>query len=63
MEHLLKEFSTAYIRDYKGGKEIRTKNMEWSLDRAEKLIKKHNLSVEIFEKHPHLNSFSIREKK
>lgn len=62
MEQLLKAFKDCYIREYKNGFEIRTKNLDWELEKAHKMIKVLNLNVEIFEKDHRVKSFSIREK-
>lgn len=61
MEEIIKEFRFAYVRDYKGGKEIRVKDLEFSVQKAQNIIKRKNLNVEVFERDPILNSFSIRE--
>lgn len=62
METLLKYFPHAHLRSYKGGIEIRTNNLDFSIEKAKKIIKERNLNVEIFEKDPILSSFSVREK-
>lgn len=62
MEILLKQFSHCYIRDYKGGKEIRTNNLDDAVNKARKTIADHNLDVEIFAIDAVLKSFSIRQK-
>lgn len=61
MEEIIKLFPTAYIRDYKGGKEIRTKNLGWSLDMVNKVIERRKLNVEVFETDVILGSISVRE--
>lgn len=62
MNELLKEFEHATVRDYKGGKEVRTKNLDDALSKARKIIASKNLNIEIFEISSQLRSFSIREK-
>lgn len=62
MEEILKEFPTSYIRDYKGGKEIRTKNLEFAEEKIRSMIKRKNLNIEIFERDPSLRSLSVRYK-
>lgn len=62
MQELLKQFAHAAIRDYKGGKEIRTKNLDESLIKARRTIQENNLDVEIFEVDSRLRSFAIRKK-
>lgn len=61
METLLKHFPHAHPRSYKGGVEVRTNNLDFSIEKANKIIKERNLNLEIFEKDPILSSFSIRE--
>lgn len=63
MEELLKYFSFAYIRDYKGGKEIRSRTvpLDKNLENARKIIKELNLNVEIFDKDVRTRSFAVRE--
>ncbi|MGO3807670.1 MAG: hypothetical protein ACTJHT_15440 [Sphingobacterium sp.] len=60
MEKILKEFPHATKRDYKGGVEIRVKNLDDSLIRARQVIAKEQLPIEIFEICSPLRSFSIR---
>ena len=62
METILNLFPQAYVRDYKNGKEIRTRNLDSALEIARKVIDKKNLNVEIFEINSQLKSFSIRQK-
>lgn len=61
METLLKAFDHCTIRNYRGGKEIRTKNLDSAIEKARSIIKKNNLQVEIFEQDSRVNSFSVRE--
>lgn len=62
MKNFLKTFSHCVIRNYKGGNEIRTKNLEHDIEKARNLIKKEYPNIEIFEKDIVLNSFSVRVK-
>lgn len=62
METLLKQFAHCSTRDYKGGKEIRTKNLDDAVNKARKTIEDHNLDVEIFAIDAGLKSFSVRRK-
>ena len=62
MEEILKTFAHATIRDYKGGKEIRTKSLDDALAKARNLITEKKLNVEIFEVDSQLRSFSVRPK-
>lgn len=62
MQELLKQFAHASIRDYKGGKEIRTKNLDESLIKARRMIQANNLDIEIFEVDSRLRSFAVRKK-
>lgn len=59
MDKLLAEFKDSYVREYKNGYEIRTRNLDWGLDKAEKIIKKHNLNISILEKDHALRSFYV----
>lgn len=63
MEELLKMFDNCFQRKYKDGVEIRTKNLEHSLEVSRKAIQNRNLKVEIFEIDHRVNSLSIREVK
>lgn len=62
MEELLKHFPHATSRNYKGGTEIRTGNLENDYLLAAKIIKDKKLDLEIFEKDAILKSFSVRKK-
>lgn len=62
MEEIEKMFKHCYIRNYKGGREIRTADLENSIKNVRKLIEDKNLNVEIFDRDPRLSSFSIRVK-
>lgn len=62
METILNLFPGAYVRDYKNGKEIRTRNLDIALEIARKAIDKKKLEVEIFDINTRLKSFSIRQK-
>ena len=62
MNELLREFRHATIRDYKGGKEIRTKNLDESLIKARRTIQDNDLNIEIFDVDSRLRSFAVRTK-
>lgn len=63
MEELIKKFPHAVTREYKGGVEFRTRNLDHDAELAEKIIRDKKLNLEIFEKDAVLSSFSVREKK
>lgn len=60
MDQLLKQFPHAYVRDYKGGKEIRVKDLDHAVEKARALIKNLSLPVEIFNIDSSLRSFSVK---
>lgn len=62
MQQLLKEFPHATKRDYKGGMEIRVKDLDSSLVKARRLIEERQWNIEVFEVCPQLRSFSVRTK-
>lgn len=62
MERLLELFKHCNPRDYKGGIEFRTHNLDHELSKAKSFIEKENLNVDIFEIDPVLKSFSVRAK-
>lgn len=61
MEELLKMFDNCFQRKYKDGVEIRTRNLEHSLEIARKAIENRKLKVKIFEIDHRVNSFSVKE--
>lgn len=61
MEELLKIFDNCFQRKYKDGVEIRTRNLEHSLEIARKAIENRKLNVKIFEIDHRVNSFSVKE--
>ena len=62
MNELLKEFPHATKRDYKGGIEVRVKDLDNALVRARRIIEEKNLDIEIFHVCSSLRSFSVRKK-
>lgn len=62
MEELLKEFPHDTKRDYKGGKEVRVKDLDHSLTKARHIIAQKQLDVEVFDVCSSLRSFAVRPK-
>lgn len=62
MDELIKEFPHAFVRDFKGGKEFRVRDLDYSIDKARKIISKLELPVEIFNISCEVRSFSVRNK-
>lgn len=62
MERLLELFKHCNPRNYKGGIEFRTQNLDSELSKARSIIEKENLNVDIFEIDAILKSFSVRAK-
>lgn len=62
METILKHFQHDVIRDYKGGKEIRVKNLDEAVIKCRRIIADQQLAIEIFDTDAQLKSFSVRNK-
>lgn len=62
MKQLIQAFPQSTPRPYKGGLEIRVKNLDESLIKARRIIEKQALPVEIFDISAQLRSFAIRNK-
>lgn len=60
MEELLKQFPHATKRKYKGGIEVRVKDLDYSLNKARRIIEEKKLDVEVFDVCSALRSFSVR---
>lgn len=62
MKTLLSAFKHDTQRSYKGGTEIRVKNLDESLIKARRIIESKDLPIEIFSISAQLRSFAVREK-
>ncbi|NQD71648.1 hypothetical protein HP439_13040 [Sphingobacterium shayense] len=62
MNELLKEFPYATKRSYKGGIEVRVKDLDAALIKARRLIEEKKLEIEVFAVHSTLRSFAVRKK-
>lgn len=63
MKQIFELFPNTEPRKYKGGFEIRTKNLDWALEKVKQTIETNKLNIEIFEVDKRVNSLSIREVK